>query len=134
MIVAGEASDLYEEIKELYGVAERGNSLQVGRALSNVRQLEQEAKRLMDEVRATTRDQATLRQVESQTAALEALRRAVPEVAPEAEAAVRRDQQGEGPARGVTERGVNEGYRKQAPAAEAEGVWQVREYGWSGFF
>jgi len=78
-LAAGEAADLYEEIKEQYAVVERGNELQAGRALSNLRRLEQQAERLMDEVRAETGDQQKLKQIESQKVALDALRRAAPE-------------------------------------------------------
>jgi len=44
-IAVGQASDLFDEIKELYGVAERGNSMQADRALTNVAALEKQAKR-----------------------------------------------------------------------------------------
>ncbi|MHC4339042.1 MAG: hypothetical protein ACYSX0_02340 [Planctomycetota bacterium] len=75
-ITAGEAADVYQEIKELYSVAERGSSLQVQRALSNVARLEEEAMRLADEVQSKARSQQQRDQVESQQLALGELRRA----------------------------------------------------------
>ncbi|MHC4957296.1 MAG: hypothetical protein ACYTGN_02900 [Planctomycetota bacterium] len=75
-IAAGAASDVYQEIKELWSVAERGNRLQAERALSNIAGLENEAKRLADKVSAQTRGQTVTRQqVETQQKAIDALRR-----------------------------------------------------------
>jgi hypothetical protein len=75
-IAAGAASDVYQEIKELWSVAERGNTLQAQRALSNIASLEDEAKRLADKVSSTTRGQTIARQqVETQQKAIDALRR-----------------------------------------------------------
>ncbi|MHC4956609.1 MAG: hypothetical protein ACYTGZ_22450, partial [Planctomycetota bacterium] len=74
-ITVGQAQDLYEEIKELYGVAERGNRLQAQRALSNVAALEREAKRVAEQVEAQSDDQAQIKQIESQNRALDSLRR-----------------------------------------------------------
>jgi hypothetical protein len=118
-IAAGEATDLYEEIKELYGVAQRGNQLQAGRALGNVQQLEQEAQRLMDYLRANTRDRATLAQIESQQRALGALRRTQTAQAAEPQL------QPKGKARGAYEWEVNRAFLEQARDATRQ---QVEEY------
>jgi hypothetical protein len=118
-IAAGEATDLYEEIKELYGVAQRGNQLQAGRALGNVQQLEQEAQRLMDYLRANTRNEATLEQIDSQERALGALRRTKP-----AQAGGKAAQQ-QGKARGAYEWEVNRAFLEQARDATRQ---QVEEY------
>jgi len=118
-IAAGEATDLYEEIKELYGVAQRGNQLQAGRALGNVRQLEQEAQRLMDYLRANTRNEATLEQIDSQERALGALRRTKPAQAGGQQA------QAQGKARGAYEWTVNRAFLDHARDATRQ---QVVEY------
>jgi hypothetical protein len=72
-LAAGEADDIYQEIKELYSVAERGNALQSRRALSNFQRLERQARRAIDEVRANTRDKQQLAQVDAQERKLRAL-------------------------------------------------------------
>ncbi|MGQ0614476.1 MAG: hypothetical protein ACT4PV_12140 [Planctomycetaceae bacterium] len=69
-IAAYEATDIYQEIKELYAVAERGNRWQVERALQNALELEGEARRLNDKVRALTVDAEQVAQLESQADAL----------------------------------------------------------------
>jgi len=74
-IAAGEAADVYEEIKEAYAVAERGNELQRKRAFSNVVQLETQALALADKVQSLGRNFRARQQVKSQQAALGELRR-----------------------------------------------------------
>ncbi|MHC4847307.1 MAG: hypothetical protein ACYTEG_02505, partial [Planctomycetota bacterium] len=74
-IAVGQASDLFDEIKELYGVAERGNSMQADRALTNVAALEKQAKRFAEQVAAQSKDTVQVQQIESQTRALESLKR-----------------------------------------------------------
>jgi len=74
-IAVGEASDLFEEIKELYGVAERGNAAQAARALENVVRLEKAAQRVAEQVAAQSSDEIQLGQIEAQTRALESLKR-----------------------------------------------------------
>jgi hypothetical protein len=69
-IKAYEAGDVYQEIKDLYAVAQRGNRWQAERALENTRQLAAEARRLLDEVRSAGKDDAVVRQVEAQQEAL----------------------------------------------------------------
>ena len=74
-ITAGEAADLVDEIKEQYSVAERGNALQAQRALSNAAALEREVRRVTEQVEQQSDDQAQIKQIESQTRALDSLRR-----------------------------------------------------------
>jgi len=74
-ITVGQAADLYDEIKELYGVAERGNALQAQRALTNVVALEREVKRVTEQVEQQSDDRVQIKQIESQNRALDALRR-----------------------------------------------------------
>ncbi|MHC4938977.1 MAG: hypothetical protein ACYTHK_08415 [Planctomycetota bacterium] len=74
-IAVGQAADLFDEIKELYGVAERGNAMQVERALQNVAALEKEAKRVAEQVAAQSKDVMKVQKMESQTRALESLKR-----------------------------------------------------------
>jgi hypothetical protein len=118
-IAAGEATDLYEEIKELYGVAQRGNELQAGRALDNLQQLEQQAARLNDYLRSNIRDRATLEQIDSQERALGALRRT--------QSARGREPQPQagGKARGAYEWEVNQLFLRQGRDAARQ---QVAEY------
>jgi hypothetical protein len=118
-IAAGEATDVYQEIKELYDVAQRGNRFQANRALSNVQQLEQEANRLMDYIRGKAKDRATLQQVESQQRALDRLRETNAAPAPQVAA----DDQPE--ARGIESWDVNETFLKRAGAEQRK---QVEEF------
>jgi hypothetical protein len=118
-IAAGEATDLYEEIKELYGVAQRGNELQAGRALGNVQQLEQEAQRLNDYLRSNVRDEATLDQIDSQERALGALRRTQTARGGEPQT------QGLGKGRGAYEWEVNRAFLERGQDAARQ---QVEEY------
>ncbi len=74
-ITVGQATDRYEEIKELYGVAERGNRLQAQRALDNVAVLEREQQRVAEQVEAQSSNDLQIKQIESQNRALSALRR-----------------------------------------------------------
>jgi hypothetical protein len=120
-IAAGEATDLYQEIKELYDVAQRGNKLQAGRALSNVQQLEAENRRILDYVRENTRDSAKLQQVESQERALGRLRQSTAAVegkggAPAEQAA----------ARGIESWGVNEAFLRRAGVEQRKQVDEFR--------
>ncbi len=69
-IAAYEASDIYQEIKDLYAVAERGNRWQAVRALQNALELEGEARRLNDRVRALTVDVEQVAQLGFQVEAL----------------------------------------------------------------
>jgi len=71
----GQAADLYDEIKEHYGVAERGNALQAQRALFNVAALEREVKRVTEQVEQQSDNQTQIKQIESQNRALDSLRR-----------------------------------------------------------
>ncbi|MHC4493455.1 MAG: hypothetical protein ACYTDU_17745, partial [Planctomycetota bacterium] len=118
-IAAGEATDLYEEIKELYGVAQRGNELQAGRALGNVQQLEQEAQRLNDYLRSNIRDRAALEQIDSQERALGALRRTQTARGQKPQAQER------GKARGAYEWEVNKAFLQRGQDAARQ---QVEEY------
>ncbi len=72
-LAAGEATDLYQEIKELYAVAERGNELQSQRANFNANRLQMEARRAMDRVRASSHDTEARQQIDTQMRALKAL-------------------------------------------------------------
>ncbi|MDH3592234.1 MAG: hypothetical protein OER88_10170, partial [Planctomycetota bacterium] len=89
-IAAGEATDLYQEIKELYSVAERGNAIQAQRAGANFQQLQREALRAMDKVKAQTRDDSQRKQVDQQIRALQTLEHEIN----------RRAQQSKGPQQG----------------------------------
>ncbi|MHC4972322.1 MAG: hypothetical protein ACYTG3_08315 [Planctomycetota bacterium] len=120
-IAAGEATDLYEEIKELYGVAQRGNELQAGRALSNLQQLEQESQRLNDYLRSNIRDRDTLAQIDSQERALGALRRTQTARGLEPQA----QQAGLGKGRGAYEWEVNREFLRRGQDAARQ---QVEEY------
>jgi hypothetical protein len=122
-IAAGEATDVYQEIKELYDVAQRGNRLQASRALSNVQQLEQEASRLMDYVRGKAADEATLQQVESQQRALDRLRATNAAPAPQT-AAVQEDQ---AEARGIESWDVNEAFLKRARGEQRKQVDEFQQ-------
>ncbi|MHC4548470.1 MAG: hypothetical protein ACYTEZ_06805 [Planctomycetota bacterium] len=122
-LAAGEATDLYEEIKELYGVVQRGNRLQAGRAFGNVQQLEQKAQRLMDYLGANTRDEATLQQIDSQRRALDALKRASKAPAPQAPEQAGGFQAGEAQkARGAYEWEVNRAFLERSRDADRQQV------------
>ncbi|MDH3592135.1 MAG: hypothetical protein OER88_09660, partial [Planctomycetota bacterium] len=111
-IAAGEVTQRYEEIKEAYAVTQRGNRIQKVRAYENAQQLEQDAKRLMDHLRANTRDKGKLEQIKSQEAAIKALQSA--NKAPVA-AAAKQPQQGQqrrGP-RKLKEWAANDAYLKK---------------------
>ncbi|HEX5138554.1 MAG TPA: hypothetical protein VFY93_16395 [Planctomycetota bacterium] len=120
-ILAAEANDRYQEIKEMSDVAQRGSSLQAGRALSNVQQLDQEARQLLERVRETTRDAGKLQQVESQERALETLNkanRAQAEGKPQPQQAA--EEAGE--ARGFQSWDVNEAFLGRARAEQRKQV------------
>ena len=121
-ILAGEATDTYQQIKELYDVAERGNRLQQSRALSNVQQLEQEARRLIEDVRDKTRDESKLQQVESQERALETLNKA--NQAQAAERPAQQEDQDE--ARGIESWKVNNDFLGRARAEQRKQVDEFR--------
>ncbi|MEM8883110.1 MAG: hypothetical protein AAGD14_03485 [Planctomycetota bacterium] len=74
-LALGQSTDLFEEIKELYGVAQRGNAIQAARALDNVAQLEREVQRFNEEIQTQSKDVRKVQQLEAQTRALESLRR-----------------------------------------------------------
>jgi len=117
-ILAAEATDRYQEIKELSDVGQRGNSLQAGRALSNVQQLDQEARQLLEQVRENTRDSGKLQQVESQERALETLNkanRAQAEAKPQ-----QAEEQTE--ARGIESWDVNEAFLERARVEQRKQV------------
>jgi hypothetical protein len=77
LVLAEEATDRYQELKEISDVAQRGNRLQAGRALANAQQLDQEARRLLEMVKEKSPDEGRLQQqVESQERALDTLNKA----------------------------------------------------------
>jgi hypothetical protein len=77
LVLAAEATDRYQELKEISDVAQRGNRLQAGRALANAQQLDQEARRLLELVKEKSPDKGGLQQqVESQQRALDTLNKA----------------------------------------------------------
>lgn len=74
-IAVGQAADLLDEIKELYAVAERGNTLQVERALANSTNLEKELRRVREGLKAQTVKSDSYQQLEAQSRAIDSLRR-----------------------------------------------------------
>jgi len=86
-IAVGQATDLVEEIKDLYVVAERGSAIQARRALQNAAQLEREAKRVAEEVTAQSQDKDQLAKIEAGTRVLDSLRRQREELKKEGKAA-----------------------------------------------
>ncbi len=121
-ILAGEATDRYQEIKEISDVAQRGSSLQAGRALSNVQQLDQEARRLLELVRKKSRDGGKLQQqIESQERALDTLDRAN-----KAQAEAKPQQGEEAEARGFQSWDVNEAFLGRARAEQRKQVDEFR--------
>ncbi|MGH7163588.1 MAG: hypothetical protein ACREID_08895, partial [Planctomycetota bacterium] len=75
-ITVEEAGDVYREIKELYGVAERGNVWQAQRALENCAVLEREVLRLRDKAVQNAAGADKLQQLETQIDAIASLKRA----------------------------------------------------------
>lgn len=119
-ILAAEATDRYQEIKELSDVAQRGSSLQAGRALANVQQIDQEARQFLERVRETTRDAGKLQQVESQQRALDTLNKANRAQADEKAQAQQGEMQAE--ARGFQTWDVNEAFLGRARAEQRKQV------------
>jgi len=72
-IAAGEAGDVYREVKELAQVVELGSELQSERALRNIRRVQQEANRLLEDAERMAREEETRKKVASQKRALDAL-------------------------------------------------------------
>jgi len=121
LILAGEATDRYQEIKEISDVAQRGNALQAGRALSNVQQLDQETRRLLELVREKSKEGGELeQQVESQWRALDTL-----SDSNRAQAEAKPQQADEGEARGFQSWDVNEAFLGRARAEQRK---QVAEF------
>jgi hypothetical protein len=116
-ILAAEATDRYQEIKEISDVAQRGNRLQAGRALSNFQQLDQEARRVLELVREKSRDGGKLQQqIESQERALDTLRDS------NRQAEAKPQQAEEGEARGIESWDVNEAFLGRARAEQRKQV------------
>ncbi len=121
LILAGEATDRYQEIKEISDVAQRGNTLQAGRALSNVQQLDQETRRLLELVREKSDGGALEQQVESQWRALDTL-----SLSNKAQAEAKPQQADEGEARGFQSWDVNEAFLGRARAEQRKQVDEFR--------
>lgn len=119
-ILSAEATDRYQEIKEMSDLAQRGSSLQAGRALSNVQMLDLEARQLLELVRENTRDASKLQQVESQQRALDTLNKANRAQAEGKAQAQQAEDQAE--ARGFQTWDVNEAFLGRARAEQRKQV------------
>ncbi len=119
-VLAFEATDTYQEARDLYDVGNRGNRWQASRALSNVQQVEQDARRIMERLRETTRDQGKLQQLESQQRALDTLNKA--NMAQVEESAKLPQQADSGEARGIESWDVNEAFLGRARAEQKKQV------------
>jgi hypothetical protein len=117
-ILAAEANDRYQEIKELTDVAQRGSSLQAGRALANVQQIDQETRQILERVRE--KDASKVQQVESQQRALDTLNKANRAQAEEKAQARQGEMQAE--ARGFQTWDVNEAFLGRARAEQRKQV------------
>jgi len=84
-LVASEATDAYQEAKQLWSVAEHGNRWQAQRAIENASALEQETVRLGEKVQTLSEDAEKARLVELQNRALRALRENLVRVQPQQE-------------------------------------------------
>jgi hypothetical protein len=73
-LAAGEAADVYQEAKQLYGVVEHGNRWQQERALENALQLEEEFTRLGEKLQVLHVDEGKSQQFEVQKNAIRLLR------------------------------------------------------------